>query len=78
MQPGTIATGTIKAVKHGMDAKHIKHKHVRMDKAELPPTVYPSLIGSIATRIPQAMLRLVVMPVEITTAATGLIVAKES
>ena len=74
MQPGTTATGTIKAVTLGMDAKHM---HVRMVKAELPPIVYPSLIGSIATRIPQAMLRLVVMPVEITTAATGLIVAKE-
>ena len=74
MQPGTIATGTIKAVTHGMDAKHMQ---VRIVQAELQPTVYPSLIGSIATRIPQAMLRLVVMPVEITTAATGLTVAKE-
>ena len=75
MQPGMIATGTIEAVMHGMDAKHM---HVRMVKAELPLIVYPSLIGSIATRIPQAMLRLVVMPVEITTAAIGLTVAKES
>ena len=59
---------------HGMDAKPM---HVK--KAEIIiPALSISTGGSIATRIPQAMLRLVVMPVEITTAAIGLTVAKES
>ena len=66
MQPGTIATGTIEAVMHGMD---VINMNVRIVQTE-PPTVNPSSNGSIVTRIPQVVLRNVATPQENTMAAT--------
>ena len=68
MQPGTIASGTIKDVKHIMDAKHIYVRMVPLQPE--PPMVNPSSNGSIATRIPQVVQKSVATLQENTMAAT--------
>ena len=79
MQPGMTASGTIQAVKHGMDALHItvkKAKVVQMIQEKM--ALDPSLTGLIATKPPQAMLRVVVTPLENIATAIGLEVAMVS
>ena len=59
MQPGMTASGTIEAVKHGMDALHMAVKKapvVQIHQEAIISMIYPSLTGLIATRTPQAML----------------------
>ena len=58
MQPGMIASGTIEAVMHGMDAQPM---HVKRVETTAQST---SMSGSIATRIPQDLLRNVVILLE--------------
>ena len=55
MQPGMIASGTIEAVMHGMDAQPMLVKKVETTAQST------SMSGSIATRIPQDLLRNVVV-----------------
>ena len=53
MQPGTIASGMVEAVMHGMDAKPMHVKKVKT----IIPALSISTSGSIVTRTPQDLLR---------------------
>ena len=63
MQPGMIASFTIEAVMHGMDAQPM---HVMRVETTAQST---STSGSIATRIPQGLLRNVATPLVLSMAA---------
>ena len=53
MQPGTIASGMVEAVTHGMDANPMHVKKVKT----ITPALSISMSGSIVTRTPQDLLR---------------------